>query len=113
MRKLGPFTVPGYHVGDCRELLRQLPDESVQCCVTSPPYWALRDYGTGSWEGGDPECPHTFKRGGTGRSTLDSYGNGLTQQAIEKKVNGVGHATYRAVCRCGARRADRQIGLEA
>jgi site-specific DNA-methyltransferase (adenine-specific) len=32
-------------VGDCRELLKALPDESVQCCVTSPPYWGLRDYG--------------------------------------------------------------------
>lgn len=31
--------------GDCREVLKQLPDESVQCCVTSPPYWGLRDYG--------------------------------------------------------------------
>lgn len=31
--------------GDCRELLKTGPDESVQCCVTSPPYWGLRDYG--------------------------------------------------------------------
>ena len=27
--------------------LRELPDESVHCCVTSPPYYALRDYGHG------------------------------------------------------------------
>jgi DNA modification methylase len=27
------------------EVLRELPSESVQCCVTSPPYWGLRDYG--------------------------------------------------------------------
>ena len=33
------------HQGDCREVLRTLPEESVQCCVTSPPYWGLRDYG--------------------------------------------------------------------
>ncbi len=31
--------------GDCIEQLRTLADESVQCCVTSPPYWGLRDYG--------------------------------------------------------------------
>lgn len=31
--------------GDCLDQLRTLPDESVQCCVTSPPYWGLRDYG--------------------------------------------------------------------
>lgn len=31
--------------GDCRDVLRTLPDESVNCVVTSPPYWGLRDYG--------------------------------------------------------------------
>jgi site-specific DNA-methyltransferase (adenine-specific)/site-specific DNA-methyltransferase (cytosine-N4-specific) len=32
-------------VGDCRAILPTLPSESVHCCVTSPPYWVLRDYG--------------------------------------------------------------------
>lgn len=32
-------------VGDCRERLATLPDQSVHCCVTSPPYYGLRDYG--------------------------------------------------------------------
>jgi DNA modification methylase len=31
--------------GDCREVMAQLEPESIQCCVTSPPYWGLRDYG--------------------------------------------------------------------
>ena len=31
--------------GDCLESLKSLGDESVNCCVTSPPYWGLRDYG--------------------------------------------------------------------
>ena len=31
--------------GDCREVLKTLPDESVHCVVTSPPYYGLRDYG--------------------------------------------------------------------
>ena len=30
---------------DCLEGLKQLDSDSVHCCVTSPPYWALRDYG--------------------------------------------------------------------
>lgn len=30
--------------GDALESLRGLPDQSVHCCVTSPPYWGLRDY---------------------------------------------------------------------
>lgn len=32
-------------IGDCRDGLRTLADESVSCCVTSPPYYGLRDYG--------------------------------------------------------------------
>jgi len=31
--------------GDCRQVLKTLPDQSVHCCVTSPPYFGLRDYG--------------------------------------------------------------------
>lgn len=31
-------------IGDCRETMKKLPAESVQCVVTSPPYWGLRDY---------------------------------------------------------------------
>ena len=31
--------------GDCRDVLRTLPAGSAQCCVTSPPYFGLRDYG--------------------------------------------------------------------
>ena len=30
--------------GDCRNVLPTLDSESVQCCITSPPYWGLRDY---------------------------------------------------------------------
>ena len=31
--------------GDALDVLKKLPDKSVNCCVTSPPYYALRDYG--------------------------------------------------------------------
>lgn len=34
-------------IGDSREILKTLEPESIQCCVTSPPYWGLRDYGHG------------------------------------------------------------------
>ena len=44
--------------GDALEVLQKLPDESVHMCVTSPPFYGLRDYGTGRWEGGDAECDH-------------------------------------------------------
>jgi DNA modification methylase len=39
---------------DVMKGLGQLPDESVQCCVTSPPYWRLRDYGTEGQLGLEP-----------------------------------------------------------
>lgn len=41
-------------IGDCRETLRSLPDALFQCCVTSPPYWLLRDYGCESQIGIEP-----------------------------------------------------------
>jgi DNA modification methylase len=40
--------------GDCRALLPTLPAESVQCVVTSPPYWGLRDYGVEGQLGLEP-----------------------------------------------------------
>lgn len=41
-------------VGDCRESLRSLPDRSVNCVVTSPPYFGLRDYGVDGQLGLEP-----------------------------------------------------------
>lgn len=40
--------------GDCRETLKTIPDGTVQCCVTSPPYWGLRDYGVAGQLGQEP-----------------------------------------------------------
>lgn len=47
--------------GNCLDVLKTMPDETVQCCVTSPPYWGLRDYGIepSIW-GGDPDCVHEW-----------------------------------------------------
>jgi DNA modification methylase len=44
------------HVGDCRELLQELAADGVrvQCIVTSPPYWGLRDYGVAGAIGLEP-----------------------------------------------------------
>ena len=39
---------------DCREALRAMPDQSVHCCVTSPPYFGLRDYGHAEQIGLEP-----------------------------------------------------------
>src|SRR5882672_11820243 len=40
-----PVSCATIHVGDCLNVLRSLPAKSVHCCVTSPPYYALRNYG--------------------------------------------------------------------
>lgn len=46
--------------GDALELLRAMPDASVHCCVTSPPYWGLRDYGTGDGQIGLESTPGEY-----------------------------------------------------
>lgn len=46
-------------IGDVLDGLRSLPDGSVQCCVTSPPYWGLRDYGVSGQIGLEP-TPEAF-----------------------------------------------------
>ncbi len=40
--------------GDARALIRAIPDNSVQCAVTSPPYWGVRDYGVADQIGAEP-----------------------------------------------------------
>ena len=91
--------------GDALTLLSQIPSDSVNCVVTSPPFYGLRDYGTANWEGGNIECDHAAPPlGGIGKETI-SGGKG-TQHETRK-------ALYRGVCRkCGAKRIDSQIGLE-
>jgi len=59
--------------GHALNVLKTLPDESVNCCLTSPPYWGLRDYGIEPviWDG-DKDCKHiwgnTLKGKQTGRN---------------------------------------------
>ena len=91
--------------GDCIDVLKTLPDNSIDCCVTSPPYYGLRDYGTGTWVGGDPNCPH--------RRMSKFSPNTSTGHAQEELIGNVGDAIYKSVCPlCGAVREDKQVGLE-
>lgn len=41
---MSDFTLNRTIIGDCRQTLGTLPEGLFQCCVTSPPYWLLRDY---------------------------------------------------------------------
>ena len=88
--------------GDVLEELKKMPNECIDCCITSPPYWSLRDYGTAKWEGGDincdhkiPEVEHDPKRTGSDADT--SHTIRFNREACYK---------------CGAKRIDKQIGLE-
>ncbi len=48
--------------GDALQVLQRLPSESVQCVVTSPPYWGLRDYNTPDQIGLEPTLPQFINR---------------------------------------------------
>lgn len=88
--------------GDCLSVLRKLPEGCVHCCVTSPPYYGLRDYGTGRWEGGDPGCPHEVRRWEGAKQTQGAQsGHAARRDRLD-----------RIECGCGAVRVDEQIGLE-
>lgn len=92
--------------GDCLEQLKKLPDKSVDTCITSPPYYGLRDYGTATWVGGDPNCKHY-------RQNKISDSNTTGHHSMSEQDQAVGDAIYKTVCPlCGAVRVDKQIGLE-
>jgi DNA modification methylase len=92
------------YFGDCRDSMRQMAKDGikVQTCITSPPYYGLRDYGTATWEGGDINCDHS-----TPRSRGDDIKKG------DKQGTSLGsRPNTQRVCKCGAIRKDLQIGLE-
>jgi len=60
--KLGPFEVPGYHVGEVRDCLSRIPDGCIQTIFTSPPYFRKRTYDKTQltiWDD-DPDCDHNW-----------------------------------------------------
>jgi DNA modification methylase len=94
-------------VGDVRKTLATVDAGSVQCVVTSPPYWGLRDYGTATWDGGDPSCGHQGKPMATKANINRNCGTGNDVK------NASAREFFKDVCgKCGARRMDSQIGLE-
>lgn len=95
-------------VGDVLEKLKELPDESIDCCVTSPPYWGLRDYGTAKWEGGSEGCDHSAAKE---KSRYDYSLDSSPIQDGDRK--GTDAPKWKNICpSCGARKVDAQIGLE-
>ena len=94
-------------VGDARQRLAELPAGSARTCVTSPPYFGLRDYGTATWNGGDTDCDHLGKPMATKANI-----NRNTRTGNDVK-NATAREFFRETCgKCGATRIDSQIGLE-
>ena len=97
------------HHGDALAVLRELPDESVHAIACSPPFYGLRDYGTGRWEGGDEGCDHARPTTTYNQNFNERWGQGSGKRRQETKSQG----QYGGICpKCGARRIDQQIGLE-
>jgi hypothetical protein len=91
--------------GDCIEVMRTWPDAFVQCIVTSPPYWGLRDYGTATWDGGDAECDHVKNK-----ARNDAESRALIDGSVRTGASTIQFANQCG--KCGAVRIDAQLGLE-
>ena len=99
------------YLGDALGILKSLPDESIDCVVTSPPYWALRDYGIDPqvW-GGTPGCQHEFDLRDirTGQTHWNSGGKLIPYE--ERKVRNGTKRQFGFCLKCGAWRGS--LGLE-
>lgn len=85
--------------GDALDVLLTFPNESVNCIVTSPPYWGLRNYGTEPliW-GGDVECEHEF-----GNTIIKPSLTGGVDKALGYTINQFVPSSSSSSClKCGA-----------
>lgn len=97
-------------VGDTRKVLSEIPDDTFQCCVTSPPYWGLRDYGIENQIGAEEdieeyisdlvavfrEVRRTLKEDGTLWLNIgDSYTSGNRKWRDSDKKNPARGMSYR------------------
>jgi len=93
--------------GDCREIMRKWASQGVkaQTCITSPPYYGLRDYGTAKWEGGDPDCEHSI-------SMPTKWNDPKRGTSVLRPEVGHRGGSSSNCHLCGAKRIDEQLGLE-
>lgn len=113
--------------GDCLQKLRELPAESVNCCVTSPPYWGLRDYGVAGQIGLEStfeefleklvavfqEVRRVLKNDGTCWVNMgDSYASGGGAGVQGKRGQRFGRRHTQETIDLGAKRYDRKRGVK-
>jgi len=61
------------HCGNAYELLPLMPSESVDCVITSPPYYGLRTYDVETIFGGNPSCEHEWSEESVGRTDYTGF----------------------------------------
>lgn len=97
--------------GNCLDLLKPLNNEIVDCVITSPPYWALRDYGSEPqiWDG-KPDCEHAWIQQITQHT---GNRNSLGSSVIAKVKEGINDTGLHKSAFCGLCNAWRgELGLE-
>lgn len=109
------------HVGDARQVLHEFPEESFQTCITSPPYWGLRDYGIPGQIGAEKlvddyvadlvaifrEVRRTLRNDGTLWLNIgDSYTSGGRTWRDSDKKNAARAMSYRAPTPAGLKPKD-------
>lgn len=94
--------------GDALTVLRTFKSESINCIITSPPYWGLRDYGTATWKGGNKNCTHANAK------KKSRYDYSLKSSPIQDgNRKGTDAPRWKNICPdCGAKKIDFQLGLE-
>jgi len=94
--------------GDCIESLKKLDEQSINTCITSPPYWGLRDYGTAEGEGGNPDCDHVANPNATKKMGNEEFNKNRPSRESTKTKG-----YYEKECpKCGAIKKDSQLGME-
>lgn len=94
--------------GDALSQLDKLPDECIDCVITSPPYWSLRKYNTSLVWDGDSDCEHDFSIS----NRIVSTGGEKSAKVGNHKKPEVAHfdVTSNACSKCGAWKGE--LGLE-
>jgi len=98
--------------GDALEVLKTFPDECIDTCVTSPPYYGLRNYGEGTikiW-GGNPDCQHEWLNTPPRRRRHPEDVKNLNSKQATNCGANCELPTQNICAKCGAWRG--QLGLE-
>jgi len=93
--------------GDALKVMKSWPSNSVDMCMTSPPYWGLRDYGVEQIFGGDKDCEHEWGNYINGKKLRGTD----TNREKSKEVYPIIHLSGSNFClKCHAWKG--QLGLE-